>query len=462
LKLTMADSATNDTLLTADNLGVITDAVELSGTLDQDLNDLADFYVFTLAENSSISIGTTLTGESVQQTLIADLNSNGFYESNERIQSDSGFFGSGFLTTILPAGTYYLLFDNASEAQYSTRIAVTSTPNNIPRDPGSSLDDNPLNLGVLSGRRIVRDYVGGFDEYDYYQFRLTEKSNLSIRMTSNSFFTGIRLISDDNSNGILDSGEVIRSTGGTDSSFTESLDPSTYFIEIQRGNSSLDTGSLYEVTLAQTPDRTGNDVIRGTARRDRINGESGNDRIFGLGGNDVLIGGLGNDRLIGGSGNDFLNGAAGNDIILGGTGRDNLVGSSGDDRLTGGSDSDVLNGGAGRDRIDGQSGNDTIRGGAGNDILIGGTGNDRIDGEAGNDIITTGSGRDRIVVRRGRGRDRVTDFQNNLDKFDLIGIQFNQLTLEQQRDDVLVKLGRSTLLVIDDTRLAAINRADFV
>lgn len=457
----MADSANNDTLLTAGNLGSITDAVEFSGEI-VDFDDFVDYYVFTLPQNSSISIGTTISGSSVRQTLIADLNNNGFVESNEGIQSDRGSGGDGFLTTILPAGTYYLRFSDVFEAsQYSTRIAVTPSPSNLPRDPGSSLDDNPLNLGVLSGRRIVRDYVGGLDEYDYYQFRLTEKSDLSIRMTSNSRSTDIRLISDNNSNGLLDSGEVIESSGGTDTSFTESLDPGTYFIEVERDNSLLDTGSLYEVTLAQTPDRSGNDILRGTARADGINGQAGNDRIFGLAGNDVLIGGTGNDLLIGGTGSDRLVGASGDDILRGGADRDTLLGGTGNDQLLGDGGNDILNGDAGNDRLDGGSGNDLLQGGSGNDVLIGGTGNDRLDGGVGNDVITTGAGRDRIVVRR-QGRTRVTDFQNNLDKFELIGIRFNQLSLEQQQGDVFVKLGRNTLLVLDNTRLATINRADFV
>ena len=149
----------------------------------------------------------------------------------------------------------------------------------------------------------------------------------------------------------------------------------------------------------------------------------------------VLRGGAGNDRLSGGGGNDRLVGDAGNDTLLGGTGNDRLLGDAGSDRLLGG---------------------------AGRDILLGGTGNDILDGEAGNDVITTGSGRDRVVLRRRQGFDRITDFRNNQDKIDLIGIGFGQLTLQQQRNDVLVKLGRSNVLLIEDTNLRFINRADFV
>jgi Ca2+-binding RTX toxin-like protein len=101
-------------------------------------------------------------------------------------------------------------------------------------------------------------------------------------------------------------------------------------------------------------------------------------------------------------------------------------------------------------------------GGAGNDTLIGGTGNDILDGGPGNDVITMEPGRDRIILRRGQGFDRITDFQNNRDKIDLVGISFGQLTLQQQRNDVLVKLGGNNILLIEDINLRLINRADFV
>jgi Ca2+-binding RTX toxin-like protein len=110
----------------------------------------------------------------------------------------------------------------------------------------------------------------------------------------------------------------------------------------------------------------------------------------------------------------------------------------------------------------GNAGNDLLVGGTGNDTLLGGTGNDVLDGEAGNDVITAGSGLDRIVLRRRQGFDRITDFQNNQDKIDLVSINFRQLTLQQQRNDVLVKLGGANMLLIEDTNFRFINRADFV
>jgi Ca2+-binding RTX toxin-like protein len=177
------------------------------------------------------------------------------------------------------------------------------------------------------------------------------------------------------------------------------------------------------------------DILSGSSGSDTIAGLGGNDRITGLGGDDQLNGGTGNDVLLGGAGNDRLVGGADNDRLLGDTGRDSLVGQSGNDLLNGGADRDVLNGG---------------------------TGNDRLIGHLGNDIITTGAGRDRIVIRSGHGLDRVRDFQNGFDRIDLVGIQFEQLTIQQRQSNVMISLGRENLLVLNNTTVADINAADFV
>lgn len=223
----------------------------------------------------------------------------------------------------------------------------------------------------------------------------------------------------------------------------------------------LDAESL-EIQLAQRAPTNDRDRIIGTARSESLRGLGGNDAIFGRGRDDTLRGDDGNDVLYGEAGNDTLLGGQGDDSLRGDIGRDRLDGSTGNDRLLGGDDADVLLGGGGSDRLEGQDGNDQLRGGSERDILLGGTGDDRLDGEGGNDTITTGAGRDVIVIREGQGVDRVTDFQNRRDTIDLVGIRFGQLTILQQRDDVLIKLGSNTLLRLEDINISAIDRADFV
>jgi len=177
------------------------------------------------------------------------------------------------------------------------------------------------------------------------------------------------------------------------------------------------------------------DVLRGSAVNNRIYGRGGNDRLFGGGGNDLIKAGGGNDRAVGGAGRDRLFGQAGNDKLIGGGSGDRLVGGGGADMLRGGGD---------------------------NDNLSGGGGNDRLFGDAGDDVIVTGGGRDRVAIRQNQGFDTIKDFQDGQDKIDLIGISFGQLTLEQQGDDVRVKLGSADLLLLENVSLNQLNATDFV
>ncbi|HEY9814554.1 MAG TPA: cadherin domain-containing protein [Candidatus Obscuribacterales bacterium] len=193
-----------------------------------------------------------------------------------------------------------------------------------------------------------------------------------------------------------------------------------YAVEVTVTNAGgLSTAQLFNINLNDVNDNSTpfDDILSGTAGNDTIRALTGNDVVRGLGGDDRIFGQVGNDILIGGTGND------------------------------------VLNGGADNDRIFGQ---------AGSDRLDGGNGDDRIDGGSGNDIITTGQGRDLLVIRQNDGLDRVTDFQNNQDRIDLVGIRFGQLTIQQRQDDVLIKLGTTNLLLLENTNASAIDRADFV
>jgi len=167
--------------------------------------------------------------------------------------------------------------------------------------------------------------------------------------------------------------------------------------------------------------------FEGTLRDDQLTGTINNDRILGQGGNDTLDGG---------NGHDFINGNSGNDQIVGGLGNDTLHGKGGRDVLSGGYGDDMLNGGGGHD------------------VLA---------GDRGNDVIFTGAGRDRIVIRPGHGLDQVRDFTDRLDRIVLGGgLRFNQLTIQQRQNDVLISRGGEQLLLLQNVNVNQINQADFM
>lgn len=347
----------DDTLQTAVDLGVLSGVLNLNGSLGS--GDTVDLYRFTLNQNADFAAEYSIVGTGLRVRLISDINGNGIVENNEVVRT---IFGSSenFLEP-LPVGTYFLEFRGGSISainNYSIRLVETPKPSNISPDPGNSIAQ-ALNLGPLTGVRVLRDYVGTLDEVDFYRFSITQASNLGIIVSGETRRTPVRIIADRNNNGVVDSGEQVTARFGTGSSFSANLAPGTYFLLVGAEIGTITT--QYVLTLNQTIDLTGNNILRGTAGQNVLRGLEGNDLIYGFGGNDSLFGGVGNDRLFGGIGNDNL---------VGDTGNDNLVGEAGNDILLGGLGNDTLNGGSGLDRLVGGAGKDIQTGGIGADTFV--------------------------------------------------------------------------------------------
>ena len=129
------------------------------------------------------------------------------------------------------------------------------------------------------------------------------------------------------------------------------------------------------------------------------------------------------------------------------------------DSLGGTDAGETLSGGGGDDLIAGLGGNDTLSGGGGDDRLIDGAGQDSLSGGAGADVF--------VFVADGE-TDRVTDFEDGLDRIDLSDLPMlygiGQLTLAQQGNDVRVTAGNETLLLSADGGLQVgdLTAEDFV
>ncbi len=155
------------------------------------------------------------------------------------------------------------------------------------------------------------------------------------------------------------------------------------------------------------------------------------------------------------NGSDLYNGAQG---TVTGT----VFGNGGNDRLIGGNDDDILNGGSGRDRLIGRGGDDTLIGGGGNDILRGGGGNDILDGGRGNDTLIGGAGDDIFVLSEGPGRALIRDFRGG-DRLGLSNqLSFNDLTIQQVSNNVLIRAGNDALALLRNVNANDINQGVFV
>jgi serralysin len=172
---------------------------------------------------------------------------------------------------------------------------------------------------------------------------------------------------------------------------------------------------------------TGNglaNLMVGNEAANNLSGGAGNDTLNGGGGNDTLNGGANVDRLVGGAGNDtYLLGDAldavfeaadgGTDVVQ--TGLSYVLGANVEQLVLTGTAAVNGTGNTLANRLIGNSAANVLSGGIGTDTLIGGAGTDTLNGGAGNDVLTGGGDADFFIFAVGGDRDRITDFQDNVD-----------------------------------------------
>jgi len=191
-----------------------------------------------------------------------------------------------------------------------------------------------------------------------------------------------------------------------------------------------------------------NDSLTGNAVSNRLEGGAGNDTLNGGQGTNTLLGGYGDDVLMGHYGADNMDGGAGTDTAnysLSTSGVDvqlwNNTASGGYaagdsfisiENLIGSAYGDNLVGTGGANRIEGGTGNDSLNGGQGGDTLIGGAGNDVLRGHDGADTLTGGADVDVFIYfalseTTTTATDRITDFENGIDKIRIYNLGFTSL-----------------------------------
>jgi Ca2+-binding RTX toxin-like protein len=240
------------------------------------------------------------------------------------------------------------------------------------------------------------------------------------------------------------------------------------------------TGDIWQATNAGATSyiEGGNDFLYGGAGDDQLFGEidAAFASLLDVGGNDWLDGGLGNDIIDGQFGVDtaaFNTEAIGvlADILLGiasGQGSDTLAGI---ENLVGSIKIDSLRGDNDANRLTGNDGDDQLFGRGGVDFLIGGNGNDLLNGGAGADTMMGGAGVDTFVEGPLVGgpvtTDRITDFQNGVDKINLKAFGFanfaSVLALSSNAGTNLkIDVPGSEILIVTGLTLATFDASDVI
>jgi Ca2+-binding RTX toxin-like protein len=183
-------------------------------------------------------------------------------------------------------------------------------------------------------------------------------------------------------------------------------------------------------------------------------------------------GGTGGGPIIGTGGKDNLDGTNGDDIMDGKGGADTLKGLDGKDKIKGGGGNDIIKGGDGNDKLFGGSGNDDLDGGNGRDNLRGGGGKDTLDGGKSNDTLKGDGGADTFVFAKGYGKDKITDFADDVDRIALDDALWGGgLTLQKMLNqfaavvdgDIVLDFGKHELTIEGLTDISALkNDIDIV
>jgi RTX calcium-binding nonapeptide repeat (4 copies) len=414
--------------------------------------DPQDFYRFSLAQTSNLTLNMTGISDYASVYLIADTNKNGVVDNNETIEEDTynTSTNDGVIKSDLGAGNYFALIkpnNFVDNTNYTLNLSAVATPATTPSNPGNDLS-SALNIGNLSGQKTFKDFVGVVDPQDFYRFSLTQNSHFTLNMSGLSDNAGVYLIADLNKNGVVDNNETFAedsyNTSTNNGAIESDLGVGNYFVLIKPSN--VADNSNYTLNLSAiatpptTPSNPGNDLnsafnlgnlsspknfkdfVGVVDRADvyRFNITQISDFSLNMTGltdrTDVyLIADLDRDGVIDNNetiAQDTYNSGTNDGIInysnLGAGTYFALIRPYSDEdnsnynlRLsaitkTPSNNDDYIIGTPDNENIDALAGNDYLESRSGNDSLIGGSGNDNLVGEEDNDTLVGGDGNDRL------------------------------------------------------------------
>jgi len=238
------------------NLSKATNAGTLSGESFYDNGfgvsngDITDYYKFTLAApghfDASASINPYFSRDEGKpdMVVIKDTNNNGRYDGGEQVTP----FSTGKISEDLGAGTYYLvLTGTGTQAAYQLRMVSDNSGNSLAKARAFA---SPSATAQTFNDYVEQNFGSGSDANDYYSFALTGSQTITLSTTGVAGEDiAMQLIQDKNSNGKVDSGEILTASDKVDSpveSITKALGAGKYFARVYGVNG----GTNYSIKLA--------------------------------------------------------------------------------------------------------------------------------------------------------------------------------------------------------------------
>jgi uncharacterized repeat protein (TIGR01451 family) len=204
-----------------------------------------DWFKFTLAQDSNIQLDTTMVNPNARygyHYLYADPTGSSLtYDYLNGTESTISF-------NALAAGTYYIrsYLSSTSYTMESYTLTLTTTPTTVAPDSAEAGDgDNTWEHSTVltSGQAITNRTIHNYRDQDWYQFTLTQKSDVTITPTNVTDSTQSYLY--------RNPGESAINYGYSSAFITYSLDPGTYYLKFIESSSNNVCGN-YSVLLETT------------------------------------------------------------------------------------------------------------------------------------------------------------------------------------------------------------------
>lgn len=157
----------------------------------------------------------------------------------------AGTAGLSPLTTANPSGGFLSSRSELSDSLQQGNISRASAAMPMAQpDPGNTLS-NALQVGTLDTTpKTFSDAVGALDRNDYYQFSVSDRTNLNLSLQGLSANANLQLLS---GNGTL----LNRSTrtGTANEAISQALEPGTYYVQVYAASGTTN----YTLGLSSSP-----------------------------------------------------------------------------------------------------------------------------------------------------------------------------------------------------------------
>lgn len=247
-------------LANAYNLGTLNTSINVTEFIGvSDPKDIYKFYLDNIS-NFNITLDRLNNSSYLKIDLLYDQNNNGQIDNNDSINYDYVYSSErGSIENTLGAGTYFIKIEQDEDntnTPYTLNINTTRFKSSLINDPGEQLteafDIGQVNNNYVIDSRDFNEFIGNTDERDIYKFTLNHNSNISLHCSDlEDDSIKLELVYDLNNNGQIDYNDVLESeyvSSYSSGSIDKTLGAGTYFVNLQRNNTSTNTKYYFNLT----------------------------------------------------------------------------------------------------------------------------------------------------------------------------------------------------------------------